>query len=234
VDDDLLELFRAIASRDEATAGTLLDKTAHLAIAALGTGASRQQSEDFFLTAIRHHVYAGDTALHVAAASFDSDRARQLVGMGADVAARNRRGATPLHYAADGSPGSAHWDPVAQRSVIELLIASGANTSALDMSGVAPLHRAVRTRSAEAVRTLLDDGADVRLRNKQGSTPLHLAVQNTGRSGSGDPAAKDQQRVIITLLLRHGALPTDTDAKGKSVTEAATSDWIRELLHARG
>jgi ankyrin repeat protein len=80
------------------------------------------------------------------------------------------------------------------------------------------------------VRALLENGADPRLRNKRGSTPLHLAVQNTGRSDSGAVAAKDQQRQIIGLLLQHGARPTDTDAKGKTVETAAASDWIRDLL----
>jgi hypothetical protein len=32
------------------------------------------------------------------------------VAHGASVRARNRRGAEPLHYAADGNPGSAGWN----------------------------------------------------------------------------------------------------------------------------
>ena len=74
------------------------------------------------------------------------------------------------------------------------------------------------------------NGADTRLKNKSGSTPLHLAVQNTGRSNSGSDTAKEGQRGIIALLLEHGARPTDTDAKGKTVAAAASSDWIRDLL----
>jgi hypothetical protein len=35
---------------------------------------------------------------------------------------------------------------------------------------------------------------------------------------------------VIALLLRHGASPTDVDAKGKAVAAAASSDWIRHLL----
>ena len=66
--------------------------------------------------------------------------------------------------------------------------------------------------------------------NKSGSTPLHLAVQNTGRSRSGSDASREGQRTIIGLLLEHGASPTDTDEKGKSVAAATTSDWIRELF----
>ena len=97
-------------------------------------------------------------------------------------------------------------------------------------SGVAPLHRAVRNRCSAAVSALIDGGADPLLMNKSGSTPLHLAVQNTGKSNSGAQAAKDEQGRIIVMLLEHGASPTDVDANGKSVTTAAGSDWIRELL----
>jgi hypothetical protein len=50
-----------------------------------------------FLAEIRHYVYAGDTALHVAAASHQIVIAELLVGRGANVCARNRRGAEPLH-----------------------------------------------------------------------------------------------------------------------------------------
>src|SRR5205814_3806482 len=107
---------------------------------------------------------------------------------------------------------------------------AGADPNALDKSGVAPLHRAVRTRSSGAVSALIENGADPRLMNKSGSTPLHLAVQNTGRSDSGSDAAKDEQGRIIALLLEHGARPTDADRNGKSVASAASSDWVRDLL----
>jgi ankyrin repeat protein len=88
-----------------------------------------------------------------------------LLELGADVGARNRRGAQPLHYAADGVPGSAAWDPRGQVAVIETLVVAGADTNAKDASGVTPLHRPVRTRCAAAVRTLLQAGADLNLRN---------------------------------------------------------------------
>ena len=44
------------------------------------------------------------------AAGYRRGMARKLMAMGADVRARNRRGAEPLHYAADGSPGSRTWN----------------------------------------------------------------------------------------------------------------------------
>ena len=189
-------------------------------------GASRQNAKDFFFTEINHYLYAGDTALHMAAAAFQRPIAELLVDHGADHRATNRRGATPLHYAADTN----HWEPVAQVDTILYLLSVGANPNACDKDGVAPLHRAVRTRSLPAVRSLLDGGADPIARNKSGSTPLHLAVQTTGRGGTGSEHALEQQAGIIRLLLERGARPTDKDARGKQVFQAATSEWIRTLL----
>jgi hypothetical protein len=229
-DSTLLEFLRAIAARDVSETSRRLELSPGLAVAAVRTGSTRQDPNSYFLPSILHHVYRGDTGLHIAGAAYQRSIAELLVAEGGDARARNRRGAEPLHYAADGRPGAEGWDPHAQRSVIEYLISVGVDVNARDNSGVAPLHRAVRTRSSAAVRALLENGADPRLPNKSGSTPLHLAVQNTGRSASGAAVAKDQQREIIALLLERGAKPTDTDAKGKTVTAAAASDWIRGLL----
>jgi Ankyrin repeats (many copies)/Ankyrin repeat len=229
-DQALFALFGAIAARDRAEVERRLDSSPGLAGRRIGIGANRQDADTYFLSAIRHFVYAGDTPLHIAAAAYQPELARDLVGRGADVHAANRRGAQPLHYAADGGPGPERRAPAAQRDVIGYLIAAGADPNAFDKSGVAPLHRAVRNRSSAAVAALIDNGADPRLKNKSGSTPLHLAVQNTGKSNSGSDAAHEEQRRIIAELLRRGAGPADVDANGKTVAAAATSDRIRALL----
>jgi ankyrin repeat protein len=200
-----------------------------LATMSSGVGASRQDATTFFINEIAHYVYAGDTALHIAAAAFRRPVAELLIAHGADCRAKNRRGAEPLHYAADAN----HWNPTAQAETISYLTSVGADPNAVDNSGVSPLHRAVRTRSLPAVRALIDAGANPRLRNKRGSTPLHLAVQPTGRGGSGSERARQQQVGIIRLLLDHGARPTDRDNQGTQVHDAATSEWIRSVLAER-
>jgi hypothetical protein len=227
-----LELFRAIAACDTTVVARIIHESPRLAVGAIGIGATRADATTYFLTEIQHYVYRGDTGLHIASAAYDRATSTALVAQGADVRARNRRGAEPLHYAADGTPGGTHWNPRAQRAIIEYLVAMGADADARDRNGVAPLHRAVRTRCSAAVGALLDNGADPRAINKAGSTPFHLAVQSTGRGDSGSDAAKAQQRGIIALLLEHGARPTDTDSRGKTVEAAAASDWVRALLNA--
>jgi len=231
--DALQTLLRVIAARDRRAASRLLAESPSLARLAISVGATRQDPSTYFFREIAHYAYAGDTALHIAAAAYQRDTAEELVSKGATVDARNRRGAQPLHYASDGIPGSPGWDPAAQRAVVEFLIETGADPNAEDKSGVVALHRAVRTRCTPAVRALLANGADARRRNKSGSTPLHLAVQDTGRGGAGSAAARAEQAEIIRLLLSHGARPSDRDAAGRSVTDSSKAEWIRGMLCGR-
>jgi ankyrin repeat protein len=221
-----LDFVRLVVDGDFDRVARVLADAPALATMPAGEGATRQQAETFFFTGISHYLYAGDTALHMAAAAFRRDVAALLVAHGAACRARNRRGAEPLHYAADAN----HWDPIAQAGTIEYLISAGADPNALDRSGVSPLHRAVRTRSPAAVRALLDGGADPKRPNKTGSTPLHLAVQTTGRGGSGSPHAREQQAAIVRLLLERGARASDRDRRGRNVHQAANAGWIRGVL----
>src|SRR5882724_11067923 len=107
----LQTLFRAIASGDRSTALQLIAGSPLLARQAIEMGATREAASGYFFEEIAHYAYAGDTPLHMAAAAYQSGIAEQLVSQGANVSARNRRGAEPLHYAADGVPGTPAWDP---------------------------------------------------------------------------------------------------------------------------
>jgi ankyrin repeat protein len=199
-----LDLVHAIISGNARKAASLLDASPALLHEQAAVGATRNGAQSHFFEPI----------------------VQTLIDKGADCSARNRRGAQPLHYAADSNV----WSPNAQAATIDRLIRAGADPNATDKSGVTPLHRAVRTRCAAAVEALLAGGAEPRGGNKRGSTPLHLAVQNTGRGNSGTPHAREQQQQIIELLLGAGAKPDDKDEKGKNVRDAANADWIRALL----
>src|SRR5262245_4359065 len=200
-----MDLMRAIVANEAETVSRLLVSFPDLVSAPLTEGATRQGTKDYWFAEIGHYVYKGDTALHVAAAAYRHAVARRLIDAGANVRARNRRGAEPLHYAADGGPGTPSWNPEAQAATIAALIAAGADPDAIDNNGVTPLHRAVRTRCTGAVRALIEGGADIRRKNKSGSTPMRLATLTTGRGGSGSAEAKAQQEEIVRLLKEHGA-----------------------------
>lgn len=201
----LLTWMRTLAGGDVAQAARLLAASPDLASARILTGATRDNPKEHFFAAILHYAYAGDTALHLAAAAHHEPTVKKLLALKADVHAKNRRGAEPLHYAADGGPGHPAWKPKAQAAVIARLIAAGAEVDAIDKGGVTPLHRAVRNRCAAAVRALIAGGADVRRKNGSGSTALQLARENTGRGGTGSAEAKAQQAEIVRALTAAGA-----------------------------
>jgi hypothetical protein len=196
----LWKLVGAIVAGDAVAVSKLLAASPSLAAACFHQGATRQAAKTYFLDQIGRYVYAGDTALHIAASAYQTEIVGKLITAGADVHARNRRGAEPLHSAAVGNPGSSSWNPSAQAATIACLIQAGADPNVVDTSGVSPLHRAVRTRCAAAVQTLLECGADPARKNKSGSTPMLLAIHNTGRGGTGSPEAKSQQQEILRLL----------------------------------
>jgi hypothetical protein len=197
-----------------------------------GLATRRIETPRLYDSGIFHWIYAGDTALHLAAAGCRLEIIRLLLAAGANPnAAANHRRSSPLHYAADGFITGPAWDAERQVATLRCLIDNGADIHLQDKNGATPLHRAVRTRCAAAVKFLLDAGSDPTTRNKPGSTPFHLAVQNTGRGGSGAPGAVRAQREIIKEFLARGVSAKMKDGKGKSVVDCARSTWIRELLN---
>jgi hypothetical protein len=201
MNEAFLDLIALVVHGDVDGVSHRLNMSPELSTTASTVGATRQDASTFFFPDIAHYLYPGDTALHMAGAAFQRPVAELLIARGADCRAKNKRGAEPLHYAADTN----HWNPEAQADIIEYLIAVGADPNAVNQDGVTPLHRAVRTRSLSAVRALLDHGADLSMPNKHGSMALQLAQLTTGRGGSGTAHAREQQAGIIKLLNERGA-----------------------------
>src|SRR3981081_2934731 len=93
------EFVRLIVNGETDEASRRLAASPAFATASFDVGATRQDASTFFFSEIAHYLYAGDTALHMAAAAFRRPVTELLVAHGADCGARNRRGAEPLHYA---------------------------------------------------------------------------------------------------------------------------------------
>ena len=196
----LRQFIGAIVSGETTRASKLLAASPELATACFREGATRSTAKAYYLETIARYIIAGDTALHIAAACYDAAMVQYLINARADIHARDRLGHQPLHAAAMGIPGSPYWNPRSQVATIVALIEAGADPNATDKRGVTPLHRAVRTRCAAAVHSLLERGADPAQRNRTGSDPMRLALQNTGRGGSGTPEAKSEQKEIVRVL----------------------------------
>src|SRR5438477_11250262 len=72
-----------------------------------------------YRSSIFHWIYAGDTALHLAAAGYRVEIVRLLLTSGAEPnAAKNSRRSSTLHYAADGFITGPAWDAKSQVETI--------------------------------------------------------------------------------------------------------------------
>jgi ankyrin repeat protein len=162
-----------------------------------------------------------------------------------DANTRDKRGTTPLMYAAESGSIDA----------VRVILAAGADVNASNDFGATALMWGINDQ--EKVKTLVAAGADVRARSKMGRTPLLLAAANDGSSATvkllldrgTNPTERDNQQstpllaassandlVSMRLLLEHGADPNDADGYGMTpLMFAAGNGNLKaiELLLAR-
>jgi tankyrase len=123
-------------------------------------------------------------------------------------------------------------EPADQRRRILLALKRDTDIHATDKNGVTALHHAVRFRSAAAVKTLIERGANVNQAcRRNGSTPLHRAVTQTGAPGTAGRQATALE--IIRLLLAAGADPGSTNKSGKMPADYVRDPTIKSLLKKR-
>ncbi|KAK6703586.1 hypothetical protein SNK04_013514 [Fusarium graminearum] len=107
----------------------------------------------------------GTSILYLAACCNSSQVVQILIDRGADVAATDRKGLTPLHVARNAD-------------IARILIQSGAIVDARTIDGWTPLHAAANSGPTEVVDILLDMGATVNARTHWDYTPLQFACSN--------------------------------------------------------
>ncbi len=105
---------------------------------------------------------AGESALMLAALRGQEALAMRMIERGADV---NKPGWTPLHYAATGG----------HLGIMRRLLAQHAFIDATSPNGTTPLMMAAQYGTAEAVKLLLDEGADPAQKNALGLNALDFA-----------------------------------------------------------
>ena len=125
------------------------------------------------------------------------------------------------------------FDPAEQRQRLAWVLRAGAEIDAADKNGVTALHHAVRFRNVEAVRTLIEHGANVnQVCRRSGSSPLHRAVTATGAPGT---AGKRREALeIIRLLIAAGADPSVVNKSGRKPIDYVKDDTVKTLLKERG
>lgn len=137
----------------------------------------------------------GGTALHIAASRGNTEIAQLLIDHGLDINVTNNFGEKPIGEAAWNEAGMVQW-----------LINHGAEVNASADSLPVPLMTAIHGNNTEAVRILINAGADVN-RGHRGDIPLLVAASR----GNID---------ILRILLENGA---DVNIRG--------SHYGRSLLH---
>jgi len=106
----------------------------------------------------------GESALMMAAIKGHIDLAAKLIEKKADV---NKTGWTPLHYAASAG----------HVNIISLLLENSAYIDAESPNRTTPLMMAAKYGSSASVTFLLNQDADISLKNEQGFTALDFARQ---------------------------------------------------------
>lgn len=163
----------------------------------------------------------GATLLHLAAENGHEGVVKLLLEKGADITAQNRSGATPLHVAAEkGFNGMFRllqlvWRGSSFDKAIETV----------DRAGCSPLHSAAANNCQVIIRILLEEGANIAMKNVRGRTPLHLA-------------AEKGHEEAVRLLMEHGATADEAagflDRAGNSPLHSAAKNGheavVRVLL----
>ncbi len=133
----------------------------------------------------------GMTPLHFAALHRQLKNTELLLKSGANPNARNVFDETPLHSAissyfrlkvtrSKSMESSIPEDAIA--SIIEALLAKGADINARDLDGNTPFIQAISlslNACVPAVKLLIDRGADLKARNSSGKSGLHKAIQRS-------------------------------------------------------
>ena len=144
-----------------------------------------------------------DVRLILACAAGRSKAALQLIHDGCPVNTRTDQGQSALYFAA----ASEEEEMI---SVVRELIARGADVNCRSSDDFTPLHHACCCGRYDAVKLLLDHGADPSAVEKNyGDTPLHVLAY---ASGQRDGPPSEALRIAI-LLIGHKA---DLNAKNKA------------------
>ena len=218
--DNIVSLIRAgdAAGAIQAAAELDLPPSVHCGLLAVMVGHRQAALLDHVHDMLRRRPdlvqarYNGRTLLHAAAAAGHRRTVELLLLNGADPAATDGGGHTPLYALANecALPEGA--------GIIPPLLAAGADLNVCGgVKRCTPLHMAARRGTVPIAAALLDHGANIEARDSLGETPLRRAV-NCNRQG------------VAALLVSRGADVGSKSTKGLTPLDAARTDAMRRVL----
>jgi hypothetical protein len=142
----------------------------------------------------------GWTALMLAAARCQENTARQLLAWHAKVTLRDEHGDDALMGITSAFCLGSREQQVA---IIKMLIANGVNVNAHDDVGLTPLMALTTYGNMQAVKTLLDAGAQVDAKDNNGMTALDHA--RNALTKYYDHSWTDELRQLVTFLEQRSA-----------------------------
>eukprot|EP01090_Pellita_catalonica_P021236 TRINITY_DN7894_c0_g1_i1.p1 TRINITY_DN7894_c0_g1~~TRINITY_DN7894_c0_g1_i1.p1 ORF type:complete len:428 (-),score=65.38 TRINITY_DN7894_c0_g1_i1:275-1558(-) len=142
------------------------------------------------------------TPLHEAAGKSLVEIVELLVSKGADVNARDKFDNTPLRMCASNAQSFATFDTF--KRTVEILINAKADINAGTTINTTSLHSVVKWGNVDAVRFMLDKGADPNIRTTKGELPIDFSRKPEVRAIL-QPVTKlpqtDSTEVFIFLML---------------------------------
>ncbi len=167
-----------------------------------------------------HPLTEGMTILQLAVwHKWDIEAIELLLDLGADVESRDRRGNSPLIYAAEARPAI-------RLPVVRLLLDAGADVKPHGAIGMTALMHASMNDIPVAVDVLLDAGANVYAADKTGWTALmHATRRNRGHKG------------VVTSLIAAGSNVNAVHGRGGTAIGSAAYNGhtrvVELLIEAR-
>ncbi len=188
----------------------------------------------------------GGTALIIASTMGKTDIVQVLLDKGADPNVHDKNGFTALHAAVrDSDYGEDLAQKVAAVATVKVLLKHGADPNSrihqekqtvralneVSFEGATPLALAAEVNNLDAVKALVEGGADPKIATAQGTTPLILS--SGGATDEQRPRTAEERAVAVhtaRFLVEHGVDVNAVGAFGWTAIHVASYQGLNDVV----